>query len=132
MILLDTHVWVWWVLGNPRLSAEKLKLLEEAESEGLGVSIMSCWEVAKLVELGRLDLPVPLEEWLAQGLRYPGAHLLDLTIEIAVEATRLPGDFHRDPVDQLLVATARLHDVPLASADQKILAYEHVRSLDFS
>lgn len=131
MILLDTHVWVWWVLGNSRLSAEKLRLLEEAEGEGLGVSIMSCWEVAKLVELGRLDLPVSIEEWLAQALRYPGIQLLDLTIEIVIEATRLPGQFHRDPVDQLLVATARHRDMPLASADQSILAYEQVRTLSF-
>ena len=129
MIVLDSHVWVWWVLGDPRLSDEHLRLLQEAESEGLGVSIISCWEVAKLVELGRLEVPIEIEQWLAQALRYPGVQLLDLTVEIVVDATRLPGEFHRDPADQLLVATARCLEVPLASADRKILAYDHVQTL---
>ncbi len=129
MIVLDSHVWVWWVLGNPKLSPEHLEVLQEAEGEGLGVSIISCWEVAKLVELGRLDLPMAIDLWLAQALRYPGIQLLDLTVEFVVDATRLPGDFHRDPADQLLVATARCLEVPLASADRKILAYEHVQTL---
>ena len=129
MIVLDSHIWVWWVLGNPKLSPEHHKVLQEAEGEGLGVSIISCWEVAKLVELGRLELPMAIEQWLAHALRYPGVQLLDLTVEIVVDATRLPGEFHRDPADQMLVATARCLEVPLASADRKILAYKHVQTL---
>lgn len=131
MILLDTHVWVWWVLGNRRFSPRHLDLLKTGEAGGLGVSVISCWEVAKLVELGRLALPVELREWLAQALRYPGIQLFDLTVDIVVEATKLPGEFHRDPVDQLLVATARTHKIPLATADRKILDYEHVETSSF-
>jgi PIN domain nuclease of toxin-antitoxin system len=62
MILLDTHVWVWWVHGDARLGVRLAKSLEQNESQGLGVSVISCWEVAKLVEYGRLDLPCPVPE----------------------------------------------------------------------
>ncbi|HVG10990.1 MAG TPA: type II toxin-antitoxin system VapC family toxin [Thermoanaerobaculia bacterium] len=130
MILLDTHIWVWWVHGDSRLRTSSLDLLKEHEDSGLGVSIISCWEVAKLVEHKRLDLPTPVEEWIEQALRYPGIVLLELTPRIVIEATQLPGSFHRDPADQLIVATARVHGSLLATADRKILDYESVGTLD--
>jgi PIN domain nuclease of toxin-antitoxin system len=129
VILLDTHIWVWWVHGDRRLGKPSMDLLKEHEAEGLGVSIISCWEVAKLVEYNRLDLPSPVEEWIEQALRYPGIRLLELTPRIVVESTRLPGDFHRDPADQLIVATARIHRIPLATVDRKILTYEAVETI---
>ena len=131
MILLDTHVWVWWTHGDSRLTSTLVSILKDHEPEGLGVSIISCWEVAKLVECKRLDLPMPVEEWLEKALRYPGIRLLNLTPQIAVESTQLPGSFHRDPADQLIVATARLHRCPLATADRKILDYDGVKTMDF-
>ena len=91
------------------------------------MSIISCWEVAKLVELGRLEFSIPISDWLDQALVYPGIQLLDLTIPIIVESTYLPGEFHRDPADQLIVATARVYDIPLLTADKLILYYSHVR-----
>jgi len=130
VILLDTHIWVWWVHGDSRLQTSSLDLLKEHEDSGLGVSIISCWEVAKLVEKKRLDLPTSVEEWIEQALRYPGIVLLELTPRIVVEATQLPGSFHRDPADQLIVATARVHESPLATADRKILEYQGVDTLD--
>lgn len=130
MILLDTHIWVWWVHGDSRLRTSSLDLLKAHETRGLGVSIISCWEVAKLVEYKRLDLPTSVEEWIEQALGYPGIVLLELTPRIAVEATQLPGSFHRDPADQLIVATARVHETPLATIDRKILDYEGVDTLD--
>lgn len=129
MILLDTHVWIWWVHGDERLSARAAALLRDHEATGLGVSIISCWEVAKLVEVGRLEFPHSLEEWLERALTYPGVALLDLSVPVAVESTRLPG-FHRDPADQLLVATSRVLGLPLATADRRILAYPGVETLD--
>lgn len=129
MILLDTHAWVWWVHGDERLSAKAAKSLEDYESGGLGVSVISCWEVAKLVEVGRLEFPVSLDEWLERALAYPGVALIDLNVAIVVESTRLPG-FHRDPADQLLVATSRVLGLPLATADHRILAFPGVDTLD--
>jgi PIN domain nuclease of toxin-antitoxin system len=130
VILLDTHIWVWWVHGDSRLSKSSMNFLKQHEASGLGVSIISCWEVAKLVEYKRLDLPSAVEEWLEQALRYPGVRQLGLTPRIIVESTQLPGSFHRDPADQLIVATARVHGSSLATVDRKILAYEGVETID--
>ena len=127
MIVLDTHIWVWWVHGDRQLIERYRTYLQAQErTQPLGVSIISCWEIAKLVEYGRLTLPLPLEEWLNQALHYPGIRLLDLTTRIVVESTQLPGDFHRDPGDQLIVPTARVYQCPLVTMDGKMLAYPHV------
>jgi PIN domain nuclease of toxin-antitoxin system len=128
VILLDTHIWVWWVQGDARLAGGHQQFLIENEPGGLGVSVISCWEVAKLVEGGRLVLPGEVIEWLEQALAYPGMRLLDLTPRIAVDSTQLPGEFHRDPADQIIVATARPYDIPLLTADRKIIDYPHVRT----
>ena len=127
MILLDTHVWVWWVNESSMASKDMLRIIQEHQGDGLGVSIISCWEVAKLVERGRLELTMPVERWIEQALAYPGVELLQLTPRIVVESTQLPGEFHRDPADQMLVATARVYDIPLLTADSKLLDYPHVK-----
>jgi PIN domain nuclease of toxin-antitoxin system len=129
MIVLDTHIWVWWVHGDQRLTAQQNQWLQQYESQGLGVSAISCWEVAKLVEYGRLTLPCPVSDWMSQALAYPGMRLLELTPEVAVESTQLPGVFHRDPADQIIVATARTYNCALLTADAKILSYPHVNIL---
>ncbi len=129
MIILDTHIWVWWVHGDTRLSEQHRSYLQASEAEGLGISIISCWEVAKLVEYGRLELPCPIGDWLDQALIYPGVQLLDLTPRVVVDSTQLPGAFHRDPADQLIVATAGIHNCERLTTDTKILAYPHVRTV---
>ena len=127
MIVIDTHIWVWWVHGDPSLSPTAQALLTSSEQTGIVVSAISCWEVAKLVERHRLSLPCPVIDWLQQALSYPGVRLIDLSPQISVESTQLPGAFHRDPADQIIVATARVLDAPLLTVDGKILAYPHVR-----
>lgn len=129
MIVLDTHIWVWWVHNNAQLTKKHQEIIQRNEDSGLGVSIFSCWEVAKLVELKRLTLHYPIDEWLDTALHYPGIRLLALTPEIVVESTRLPGEFHRDPADQIIVATARIYDCPLLTADEKILKYPHIKQV---
>ena len=114
--------------GDAHLPADYFAYLQEKESHGLGISAISCWEVAKLVEYGRLTLPCPPDEWFEQALAYPGIRLLELTPRIALESTRLPGTFHRDPADQLIVATARVYNCPLVTMDERIRAYPHVQS----
>lgn len=128
MIVLDTHIWVWWVQGAAQLPPNYLAYIQANEVQGLGVSAISCWEVAKLVALARLTLPSPVGQWLGQALAYPGVHLLPLSPAVAVESTQLPGAFHRDPADQLIVATARSYNCPLVTLDQRIRAYAHVRT----
>lgn len=108
MIILDTHIWIWLVTGDPQLLPNYADYIQENEADGLGVCAISCWEVAKLVEGSRIKLSLPASDWLAAALAYPGIRLLNLSPEAAVESTRLPGVFHRDPADLIIVATARL------------------------
>lgn len=129
MIILDTHIWVWWVHDDAHLPEKYRILLQEKESEGVGISIISCWEIAKLIEYGRLVLPIPIEEWFQQALAYPGIELFNLTPRIAIESTQLPSPFHRDPADQIIVATARVYDCPLMTIDDKIGAYPYVQKI---
>jgi PIN domain nuclease of toxin-antitoxin system len=127
MIVLDTHIWIWWVHDDPALPASTRTLLDFSEETGMAVSAISCWEIAKLVEHGRLTLPCPVRDWLEQALSYPGIRLIELSPRICVESTELPGEFHRDPADQIIVATARVLDAPLVTVDGKILQYPHVK-----
>ncbi len=127
MIVLDTHIWVWWVHGDPALSFSTRALLDSSEQTGIAVSAISCWEVAKLVERGRLTLPCPVADGLQQALLYPGVRLIELSPRICVECTQLPGEFHRDPADQIIVATARVLDAPLVTVDRKIAEDPHVK-----
>lgn len=93
------------------------------------VSVITVWEIAKLVEASRLDLDVPLDDWIAAALDQPGVRLVKLNVNIAIEANRLPHPFHRDPADQIIVATARVLGIPLLTADRKILDYPHVNTI---
>jgi PIN domain nuclease of toxin-antitoxin system len=102
--------------------------LEDEEQTCL-VSAISCWEVAMLVQRGRLGLTMDVERWLELLEAIPGMRLLPLTPAVAVAATRLPEPFHPDPADRFLVAQARELNIPLVTADSKIRAYPHLRSL---
>ncbi|MCC5613018.1 type II toxin-antitoxin system VapC family toxin [Nostoc sp.] len=128
MIVLDTHIWVWWVDDNSKLTTKYREYIEEYQSQGLGVSIVSCWEVAKLVEKKRLVFSCSVNEWLETALAYPGVQLLNLTLPIVVDSTQLNG-FHSDPFDQIIVATARNYGCPMLTVDAKILNYSGVETL---
>ena len=129
MIVLDTHIWIWWVNDSSRLTEQYKKWIQDYQSQGLGISIISCWEVAKLVEKKRLVLSLPVDEWLRTALAYPGVQLLDLNVPIVVQSTQLSG-FHNDPADQIIVATAKVYDCFLLTADGKILNYAGVKTLN--
>jgi PIN domain nuclease of toxin-antitoxin system len=127
MIILDTHIWIWWVDEAPKLSSANREIIQTHQDSGLGVSIISCWEIAKLVEKGRLSLTRPVNEWLDLALAYPGVELIDLSVPIILQSTQLEG-FHNDPADQIIVATAKFLNVPLLTQDTKILAYPDVET----
>ena len=129
VILIDTHIWVWWILDAARLRENQRQALANHENDRIGVSVISCWEVAKLAQLGQMQLPGSVSDWLAEALRYPGIDLLDLTTEIALESTRLPGGFRSDPADEIIVATARVHQCELVTSDAKIRSYPHVSTI---
>ncbi len=129
MIILDTHILIWWVHGDRRLADSQAIIIQANERQTIGISAISVWEIAKLVEYGRLKLPCDLRTWFDAALSYPGIRLFELTPEIAIQSTRLPGKFHRDPADQLIVATAMTYDCPLVTSDEKILEYVHVDAI---
>jgi PIN domain nuclease of toxin-antitoxin system len=128
VIILDTHIWIWWVSENPRLTSQDKETIASYQSSGLGVSIISAWEVAKLVEKKRLKLSCPVDAWLNEAVAYPGIRVIPLTLPIIVQSTQLTG-FHKDPADQIIVATAKVYNCPLLTADEKILAYPDVQTL---
>jgi len=132
MILLDTHIWIWLVNKTDQDRQNWREIILAEQSDGLGLSVISCWELAKLVEKSRLQLKLPVGEWIDLALRYPGIQLLELTPRIAVASTQLPGSFHNDPADQIIVATSRTYNIPLLTADKKIRRYAHVQLADAS
>lgn len=129
MILLDTHVWVWWVQGDPRLSQRALQYLDGLVEDEIGVHVISCWEVAMLCAGARLTLPCEVNNWIEQALAYPGVRLVPLSRTAAVASCHLPGSFHKDPADRMLVASALELDCPVLTADAKINAYKNVRAI---
>ncbi|MDP4199668.1 MAG: type II toxin-antitoxin system VapC family toxin [Bacteroidota bacterium] len=128
MILLDTHIWCWLANLPELLSHSQRSLLEETE-EPLAVSVISLHEVALLASRARIDLPLPIELWFQMALDESSISVVDLSREIIIESTRLPGAFHRDPADRIIVATSRILDAPLVTSDSEILKYEHVQIL---
>ena len=123
-LLLDTHTLIWLMEGASRLSRTARKLAEEAAKDGvLRVSAISLWEIATLESKGRISFDRDCQTWINEMLASPGLHLVPLTPEMAVQSTRLPGTLHGDPADRILIATARVLNATLLTADDKILAY---------
>ena len=126
--LLDTHAWVWWIIGDERL---KRKHREELDStpplRRPFVSSISLWEVSMLVERGRLDLEIPLLEWLTLAAHPRTVRLLPITPQIASEVANLPTSFHRDPADRLIVSTARVGELEVLTYDKSIRTSRLVR-----
>ena len=123
-LLLDTHVIVWLMEGIARLSRTARQRIEEAANEGLlRVSAISVWEIASLESKARLRFDRDCQTWINEMLSSPGLRLVPLTPDIAVQSTRLPGLVHGDPADRILMATARVLNATLLTADARIRAY---------
>jgi len=128
LIVLDTHAWLFWSNDNTKeLSAEALGAINSADR--LGVSIISCWEVAMLVSKERIKLSIELDKWINEALNYPRVELLNIYPEIAILSTRLPGKFHKDPADRFIVATCIHHNAKLITKDRRIRQWKHVSSI---
>ncbi len=122
MILLDTHIWVWWVMDVARLSDRHRLLLEQHERQVIGIADISCFEVAMLIARGRIDVPISARDWIRQALEYPGVRLFPIGADIAVAAAELP-QHHKDPFDRLILATAKVHDATLLTVDGSMQLY---------
>jgi PIN domain nuclease of toxin-antitoxin system len=120
-LVLDTHAWVWWISKPEKLSRRQRLAIERARKLGrvsLMLSVISAWEVALLVQRGRLRLPIPLEAWLEQATAVPGLETVPLTVPIIATAARL--SVLRDQADMLIVATAQQHGAMLVTSDDRI------------
>jgi PIN domain nuclease of toxin-antitoxin system len=124
VIVLDTHAWIWWIASPRKLSASARRAIEEARD--LAVSAISLWEVAMLVAKSRLELDRDVGLWMRQALSAPRIQLVPLSPEIAVRSTALDRDFHGDPADRLIAATALEVDGALVTKDQRIRSSKKV------
>lgn len=139
MIILDTHIWVRWVQSSNELrqaQAEAIAEQEEDENGVIGICATSIWEVAKLVELGKLQLAADIADWFEYALGYPQVHIINLTPDIAIRSTQVVPNTRRrqsddinDPSDQIIIATAIVQDCPLVTSDGKMIAYPDVRTI---
>ena len=128
--LLDTHILIWWIEGGSRLSPAQRDVLEAAApDQPLLLSEISLWEVSNLVSLGRLQLTLPLRDWLEQATAPPLVKRLGISPVVAAEVAALPDHFHRDSADRVIVATAKAHGATLVTQDRKIIDAEIVPTL---
>ncbi len=124
MLLLDTHVMVWLLGGTGELRRDTIAAIDRSAADrALHVSVMAFWELGLLVESGRIRLAEPFADWLHRAKSHFGIAVAPLTDQMAFDSTRLPGEFHRDPADRFIVATARQLDATLVTRDGKILQY---------
>ena len=153
MIVLDTHAVLWWGNGDPQLSPNALAAIEQEMRRDSGVILISAitaWEIALLLEKGRTTLSMGVDDWLEVGVdvshsstslglsgygqslpleEIEGVRIVPVDKATLVESTRLPGDFHKDPADRMIVALARHFNATLITADEKINDYRHVKTL---
>jgi PIN domain nuclease of toxin-antitoxin system len=130
VIVLDTHALVWWVSADPTLS-KKAKAAIERELVGgeIIISSISAWEIAMLVEREKLVLSMDVSSWLDTISAIEAVRFMPVDVEIATKSVDLPGEFHKDPANRMIVATARKLAVPLVTKDEKIRAYAHVKTI---
>jgi PIN domain nuclease of toxin-antitoxin system len=121
-LLLDTHALLWWLADERRLSPAQREAIESSVRAGerLGLSVICFWEIAKLLERGRLRLPRSADQLFEELETHPGLDIYQLTPRISLESTRLGPRFHADPADQIIAATARVHGLRLVTADDRI------------
>jgi PIN domain nuclease of toxin-antitoxin system len=125
VLLLDTHVWVWSANGDTsRVGPRSRLLLLKAEArEAIRVSPVTIFELSALHTSGRLRLARPLEQWVGDSLGAAGVRVAELTSSVAVDAGSIPRTALADPLDRLLVSTARHLDAVFVTADRQILEY---------
>ncbi|MCP3982092.1 MAG: type II toxin-antitoxin system VapC family toxin [bacterium] len=130
MIVLDTHVWVWWVSGTQRLPKKVQDSLADHRAQGtIRVSSISVWEVAQLVERKRLELTMDTEDWVARSEALPFLGFVPVDNRIALRSTRLPDGLHADPADRIIVATALTLGAKLITKDDRLRKYAYVETL---
>lgn len=129
-LLLDTHIWLWWLLGQPELAPREREALDALAAAGTppGLAAISLWEAQMLAGKGRLDVDSPLTHWLPVAAAPETVTLLALDVGVILALDGLPKGFHGDPADRIIVATARAHSLPLLTRDANIRRSRAVKS----
>jgi len=130
MIVLDTHIWIWFISKPEVLSKRAKKAVSAAvEEKSVLISSISAWEVALLVKKKRLTLSLDVTDWIAKSEGLPFIQFIEISNSIAVKSVNLPQPLHPDPADRIIIATALSAGVPLVTKDKKLLNYPHVKTI---
>ena len=130
MIVLDTHAWIWWLSNKSKLSTPALQAINDAVYESsLVLSSMSSWEIAMLVKKKRLELSINVRDWVRKTEGLPFVQFVPVDNTIFLRSVELPGTFHPDPADRMIVATAMTMGLPVVTKDKKIRSYAHVETI---
>ncbi|MBW6487269.1 MAG: type II toxin-antitoxin system VapC family toxin [Syntrophobacterales bacterium] len=129
MIVLDTHVWIWWV-SSPSFLSETAKTVIDGEvtKKEIFISSISVWEIAILVSRGRLKLTMSDNDWVTASEALPFLNFVPVNNSIAMKSVNLPGILHNDPADRIIIATALSLGAVLVTKDEKIRNYPHVKT----
>jgi PIN domain nuclease of toxin-antitoxin system len=126
---LDTHIW-WWTISEPaQLSRKARQIITKTPPDQRAIASISIWEFAMMVTRGRIELTISPDEWLDHAVNQTGLTVFDLNSKIALESCNLPGNFHKDPADRIIVATARVNRSQLITKDHKIIEYPYVTTV---
>ena len=125
MIIMDTHIWVKWIINGNRDLSEIIVNAMKLDTH-LAVSAISCMEVSLLEKRGRLQLPLSVKDWLKEALENSGVESLPVTCEIMQNAVAL-SDIHQDPADRIIIATSIFYDAKLASIDSVFPNYKELQ-----
>ncbi len=127
IIILDTHIWLWYINANfDRLPSQWTEQIQQANT--IAVSAISCYEIALAYNKGRLEIDIPIRDWLRDSLAPAGIELLPLSPEITVRAVNL-SPIHKDPFDRLIIATALEYGAKLASVDTLFFKYPELENI---
>jgi PIN domain nuclease of toxin-antitoxin system len=131
VILLDTHVLVWWLAEPAKIPSRATRAIAAAvrDKEPIGVSSISIWEIAMLVERGRLAFTMDLDAWLTRVESLPFFQFLPVDNHVAIQSVRLEDFPHRDPADRIIVATAISHGAELLTGDTTLQKYRGVKTV---
>ena len=130
MIVLDTHVWLWFISKPEGLSKRATQAVSAAVKEkSVLISSISAWEVALLVIKKRLKLSLDVTDWIAKSENLPFIQFIAVSNSIAIKSVNLPQPLHPDPADRIIIATALSAGAPLVTKDKKLLDYPHVKTI---
>tara|TARA_R110002126_G_scaffold288548_2_gene442408 strand:- start:9972 stop:10406 length:435 start_codon:yes stop_codon:yes gene_type:complete len=125
LLLLDTHIWLWWLLGSNRLDAKTIDILDNrALNQEIIISIMNIWELEILVRKRKVNLNLSFDDWVQQSANSQSFQIIPLTLPIILGQRLLPESFHQDPADKLITSTAIVSGYELATRDKLIIDSE--------